>query len=96
MPVDSGVSNDLMTVFSNTVSAGFANISGAVNGLFGIMIVLTVAHEAGSRVQVTERMLMMAAVNSVLGRLFAAEAPWLRRWNLPFGLSLLVLARPVR
>ena len=43
MPVDSGVSNDLMTVFSNTVSAGFANISGAVNGLFGIMIVLTVA-----------------------------------------------------
>ena len=43
MPVTSGVSNDLMTVFSNTVSAGFANISGAVNGLFGIMIVLTVA-----------------------------------------------------
>jgi type IV secretion system protein TrbL len=43
MPVDSGVSNDLMTVFSDTVSAGFANISGAVNGLFGIMIVLTVA-----------------------------------------------------
>lgn len=43
MPVNSGVSNDLMTVFSNTVSAGFANISGAVNGLFGIMIVLTVA-----------------------------------------------------
>ncbi|OQW60397.1 MAG: conjugal transfer protein TrbL [Proteobacteria bacterium HN_bin10] len=43
MPVTSGVSNDLMTVFSNTVSAGFANITGAVNGLFGIMIVLTVA-----------------------------------------------------
>ena len=36
------------------------------------------------------------AVNGVLGRLFAAEAPWLRRWNLPFGLSLVVLARPVR
>lgn len=43
MPVDSGVSNDLMTVFSNTVTAGFANVAGAVNGLFGIMIVLTVA-----------------------------------------------------
>lgn len=32
--------------------------------------------------------------NSVLTRLFAAEAPWLRRWNLPFGLSLLAVARP--
>lgn len=43
MPVDSGVSNDLMTVFSDTVTAGFANIAGAVNGLFAIMIALTVA-----------------------------------------------------
>lgn len=43
MPVDSGVSNDLMSVFSNTVTAGFANVADAVNGLFGIMIVLTVA-----------------------------------------------------
>jgi hypothetical protein len=35
-------------------------------------------------------------VNSLLGRMFAAEALWLRRWNLPFGLSLLALARPAR
>lgn len=32
--------------------------------------------------------------NRVLTGLFAAEAPWLRRRNLPFGLSLLALARP--
>ncbi len=36
------------------------------------------------------------AINRLLTGLFAAEAPWLRRWNLPFGLSLLVLARPAR
>jgi len=43
MPVTSGVSNDLMMVFSNTVSAGFANLIGVVNGVFGLMIVLVVA-----------------------------------------------------
>jgi type IV secretion system protein TrbL len=43
MPVTSGVSNDLMTVFSDTVSAGFANLVGVVNGVFGLMIVLVVA-----------------------------------------------------
>jgi SAM-dependent methyltransferase len=32
-------------------------------------------------------------VNGLLTHLFAAEAAWLRRWNLPFGLSLLALAR---
>jgi len=35
--------NDLMTVFSNTVSAGFDALSGAVNGVFGLMIALVVA-----------------------------------------------------
>lgn len=34
-----------------------------------------------------------APVNRLLTALFAAEAPWLRRRNLPFGLSLLALAR---
>jgi type IV secretion system protein TrbL len=35
--------NDLMTVFSNTVSAGFDALQGAVNGVFGILIVIVVA-----------------------------------------------------
>jgi len=35
--------NDLMIVFSNTVSAGFAALEGAVNGVFGLMIALVVA-----------------------------------------------------
>ena len=43
MPVNSGVSNDLMTVFSDTVTAGFATVAGAVNALFALMIVLVVA-----------------------------------------------------
>jgi type IV secretion system protein TrbL len=43
MPVTSGVSNDLMMVFSDTVSAGFASLTGVVNGVFGLMIVLVVA-----------------------------------------------------
>jgi type IV secretion system protein TrbL len=43
MPVDSGVSNDLMTAFSDTITAGFASVAGAVNALFALMIVLVVA-----------------------------------------------------
>lgn len=43
MPVNSGVSNELMTVFSDTVTAGFASVAGAVNALFALMIVLVVA-----------------------------------------------------
>jgi type IV secretion system protein TrbL len=35
--------NDLMGVFSQTVSAGFDALSGAVNGVFGLMIALVVA-----------------------------------------------------
>lgn len=35
--------NDLMAVFSDTVSAGFAALQGPVNGVFGLMIVLVVA-----------------------------------------------------
>jgi type IV secretion system protein TrbL len=43
MPVDSGVSNELMVVFSDTITAGFASVAGAVNALFALMIVLVVA-----------------------------------------------------
>lgn len=35
--------NDLMVVFSNTISAGFAALQGPVNGVFGTMIALVVA-----------------------------------------------------
>jgi type IV secretion system protein TrbL len=35
--------NDLMTAFSNTVSAGFDALQGSVNGVFGTMIALVVA-----------------------------------------------------
>ena len=35
--------NDLMTVFSNTVSAGFDALTGAVSGVFGLLIALVVA-----------------------------------------------------
>jgi type IV secretion system protein TrbL len=35
--------NDLMVVFSNTISSGFAALQGPVNGVFGAMIALVVA-----------------------------------------------------
>ncbi|MBD3819002.1 MAG: P-type conjugative transfer protein TrbL [Brevundimonas diminuta] len=35
--------NELMTVFSNTVTAGFAALEGSVNNVFGLLIVLVVA-----------------------------------------------------
>lgn len=35
--------NELMVVFSNTVSAGFDALSGSINGVFGLLIVLVVA-----------------------------------------------------
>lgn len=35
--------NELMVVFSNTVTAGFDALSGSVNGVFGLLIVLVIA-----------------------------------------------------
>lgn len=43
MAVSSETANDLMSVFSNTVTAGFASLAGPVNGIFGLMIALLVA-----------------------------------------------------
>ena len=43
MAVTTDTANDLMVAFSNTVSAGFDALSGAVNGVFGLMIALVVA-----------------------------------------------------
>jgi type IV secretion system protein TrbL len=41
--VDTQAANDLMVVFSDTVSAGFTGLTGAVNGVFGLLITLVVA-----------------------------------------------------
>ena len=43
MAVSSETANDLMSVFSNTVTAGFVALAGPVNGIFGLMIALVVA-----------------------------------------------------
>jgi type IV secretion system protein TrbL len=43
MGVSTNTANDLMVVFSNTISAGFDALSGAVNGVFAAMIALVVA-----------------------------------------------------
>ena len=42
-PVGVDTPNDLMVVFSDTVSAGFDALQASVNGIFGLMIVLVVA-----------------------------------------------------
>ncbi len=41
--VDMETPNELMVVFSNTVSAGFDALQGSVNGVFGLLIALVVA-----------------------------------------------------
>jgi type IV secretion system protein TrbL len=43
MAVTSETTNDLMAVFSNTITSGFAALVGPVNGIFGLMIALVVA-----------------------------------------------------
>jgi len=43
MAVSPQTANDLMVVFSNTISAGFRALEGAVSGVFGLMIALVVA-----------------------------------------------------
>ncbi len=43
MAVSSQTANDLMTVFSGTITAGFSSLAGPVNGIFGLMIGLVVA-----------------------------------------------------
>jgi len=43
MTVGAETPNELMVVFSNTVSAGFDALQGSVNGVFGLLIALVVA-----------------------------------------------------
>jgi SAM-dependent methyltransferase len=43
----------------------------------------------------SENNVNVPALNGVLGRLFGAERHWLRRFNFPFGVSAVVVARKV-
>lgn len=43
----------------------------------------------------SENNINVSALNGILGRVFGAESFWLRRANLPFGVSALCLARRV-
>jgi hypothetical protein len=43
----------------------------------------------------SENNVNVSALNGVLGRVFGAERHWLRRFNLPFGVSAIVVARRV-
>ena len=58
--------NELMTVFSNTVSEGFAALAGPVNGVFGLMIVLVVALTGVHWALSPERGLLAAGFGKVL------------------------------
>ena len=41
----------------------------------------------------SENNINVSALNGLFGRVFAAERYWLRRWNFPFGVSALCVAR---
>ena len=43
----------------------------------------------------SENVVNVPALNGVLGRLFGAEAHWLRRLDLPLGVSAIIVARKV-
>ena len=43
----------------------------------------------------SENNLTISALNGVLGKLFGAEAAWLRHLNFPFGVSIVCVARPM-
>lgn len=41
----------------------------------------------------SENNVNVSALNSIFGRLFSAESIWLKRFNFPFGVSIVVVAR---
>jgi SAM-dependent methyltransferase len=43
----------------------------------------------------SENNVNVSALNGLLGRVFGAESHWLRRFNLPFGVSAIIVARRV-
>lgn len=71
--------NGLMAVFSDTVTAGFAALQGAVNGVFGLMIVLVVALTGLQWVLSPNREILAAAFGKVL--LIGAFAWLINDWQ---------------
>jgi type IV secretion system protein TrbL len=58
--------NDLMVVFSNTISSGFTALQGPVNGVFGTMIALVVALTAIQWALSSNREMIVAGFGKVL------------------------------
>jgi type IV secretion system protein TrbL len=71
--------NDLMVVFSNTVSSGFAALQSPVNGVFGLMIVLVVALTGIQWALSSDREMLTAGFGKVL--LIGAFAFLINDWQ---------------
>lgn len=66
MAANADTANDLMIAFSNTVSAGFDALSGAVDGVFALMIALVVALTGVQWALSPNREVLAAAFGKVL------------------------------
>lgn len=71
--------NELMVVFSDTITAGFDAMSGAVNGVFGLMIVLVVALTGIQWALSSQREMLAAGFGKVL--LIGAFAWLINDWQ---------------
>lgn len=71
--------NDLMVIFSDTVSAGFAALQGSVNGIFGLLIVLVVALTGIQWAMSSSREVLAAGFGKVL--LIGAFAWLINDWQ---------------
>lgn len=71
--------NDLMVLFSDTVTAGFSALQGSVNGVFGMMIVLVVALTGVQWALSANRDLLAAGFGKVL--LIGAFAWLINDWQ---------------
>ncbi|MBL8771166.1 MAG: P-type conjugative transfer protein TrbL [Phenylobacterium sp.] len=71
--------NDLMVVFSNTISSGFAALQGPVNGVFGLMIALVVALTGIQWALSSNREVLAAGFGKVL--LIGAFAYMINDWE---------------
>jgi SAM-dependent methyltransferase len=68
----------------------YANLTFFAPILFGRLVM----RATGAR-RATENNINVKALNGVLGRVFGAEARWLRRFNFPVGVSAICVARKV-